>query len=48
MKSPISQNLIKVTRKEMAEIAYVTDLAIDAWTTKSDNWLSELNGKERN
>lgn len=46
MKSPVSQNSIKVTRKEIAEISYVTDLALQQWTS-SPQWLSELNGKER-
>ena len=46
MKSPISTHSIKVSRTEIAEISYVVDLAIQAFTTH-DNWLSHLNGKER-
>lgn len=46
MKSPLSTHSIKVSRTEIAEISYVVDLAIEAFTTH-DNWLSHLNGKER-
>lgn len=46
MKSPLSQNKIKILRREMAEMSYILDLTVQAYTSK-ENWLSHLHGKER-
>lgn len=46
MKSPISTHSVKVTRTEIAEMSYIVDLSVVAFTAK-ENWLSHLSGKER-
>lgn len=46
MQSPVSTDLIKVTRAQIGEMSYAIDLAVHAFT-KEENWLSHLHGKER-
>lgn len=47
MSSPLSTNSIKVSRLEMAEIHYRTDLALNAYTAQNADWPAKFNGKKR-
>lgn len=47
MSKSLSQNLIKVTRKEMAEVYYRLDLAINAFATQTEDVFKALNGNKK-
>lgn len=47
MSKPLSMNLIKVTRKEMAEISYRLDLALTAFVLTEKEAFRALNGNKR-
>lgn len=47
MNQPKSQNTIKVSRLEMAEIHYRMEVAIAAYTTQNPDWAVKFNGKKR-
>lgn len=47
MSKPISTNMIKVSRLEMAEIDYRVDLAIRAYAAQNPDWMNKFNGKKR-
>jgi len=46
-KGPLSLNMIKVSRLEMAEISYRVDLAINSFAARNDNIFRMLNGEDR-
>lgn len=47
MSKPLSQNKIKVSKKEMAEIFYRLDLTIRSYVAKEDDPMRGLNGNKR-
>lgn len=47
MKAPISQNMIKVSRLEVAELSYRLDLGLAKFTNAKDNAFLYLNGNNR-
>lgn len=47
MSKPVSSNLIRMSRVEMAEMSYRLDLALNAFAATTGDWLAKLNGKAK-